>query len=177
LSAHDHAHDHDHAPQSSRRLSWALLLTLSFAGVEAVGGWLSGSLALLGDAGHMLTDATSLGLAALAARVAQRPATERHSYGLGRVEVLAALINALFMLGLVAAITSVMARFDVNITSLKAAFRGGDDPHRNTMIYEVDVPIAVDREAYLAALQKEARSLGLELSVQHRDIFEAIHRI
>jgi glycine cleavage system transcriptional repressor len=80
-------------------------------------------------------------------------------------------------LGLVAGITSVMARFDVNITSLKAAFRGGDDPHRNTMIYEVDVPIAVDREAYLAALQKEARSLGLELSVQHRDIFEAIHRI
>jgi cobalt-zinc-cadmium efflux system protein len=104
LSAHAHTHDHDHGPQSSRRLSWALLLTLSFAGVEAVGGWLSGSLALLGDAGHMLTDATSLGLAALAARVAQRPATERHSYGLGRVEVLAALINALFMLGLVAAI-------------------------------------------------------------------------
>jgi len=80
-------------------------------------------------------------------------------------------------LGLVAGITSVMARFDVNITSLKAAFRGGDDPHRNTMIYEVDLPAAVDRRTFLTALQDEARALGLELSVQHRDIFEAIHRI
>jgi glycine cleavage system transcriptional repressor len=80
-------------------------------------------------------------------------------------------------LGLVAGVTSVMARFGVNITSLKAAFRGGDDPHRNTMIYEVDVPVAVDRPTFLTALQDEARALGLELSVQHRDIFEAIHRI
>jgi glycine cleavage system transcriptional repressor len=80
-------------------------------------------------------------------------------------------------LGLVAGITSVMARFGVNITHLKAAFRGGDDPHRNTMIYEVDVPTALDRAAFLDALQQEARSLDLELSVQHRDIFEAIHRV
>jgi cobalt-zinc-cadmium efflux system protein len=99
-----HAHDHDHGPHSSRRLSWALVLTLAFAAVEAVGGWLSGSLALLGDAGHMVSDSTALGLAALAARVAQKPPTERHSYGLGRVEVLAALVNALFMLAVVAGI-------------------------------------------------------------------------
>ena len=80
-------------------------------------------------------------------------------------------------LGLVAGITSVMARFGVNITHLKAAFRGGDDPHRNTMIYEVDVPTALDRSTFLDALQQEARALDLELSVQHRDIFEAIHRV
>ncbi|MCF8061792.1 MAG: ACT domain-containing protein [Deltaproteobacteria bacterium] len=80
-------------------------------------------------------------------------------------------------LGLVAGITSVMARFGVNITHLKAAFRGGDDPRRNTMIYEVDVPLSVDRKRFLGALQDEARALGLELSVQHRDIFETINRI
>ncbi len=55
------------------------MLTLGFAAVEAIAGWWSGSLALLGDAGHMLTDAASLGLAALAARVALRPASVRHS--------------------------------------------------------------------------------------------------
>ena len=80
------------------------MLTLVFAAVEAVAGWWSGSLALLGDAGHMVTDAFSLGLAALAARVAQRPASFRHSYGLRRVEALAALANSLFMLLVVAAL-------------------------------------------------------------------------
>ncbi len=80
-------------------------------------------------------------------------------------------------LGLVAGITGVMARFDVNITSLKAAFRGGDDPHRNTMIYEVDVPLSLERRAFLEALRVQARDLDLELTVQHRDIFEAINRI
>lgn len=78
------------------------MLTLGFAVVEALAGWWSGSLALLGDAGHMFTDAFSLGLAALAVRVAQRPVGPRHSYGLRRVEALAALINSLFMLAVVA---------------------------------------------------------------------------
>lgn len=80
------------------------MLTLGFAVVEALGGWWSGSLALLGDAGHMLTDALSLALAALAARVALRPASFRHSYGLRRVEALAALLNSLFMLAVIAAL-------------------------------------------------------------------------
>ncbi|MFP4607155.1 MAG: cation diffusion facilitator family transporter [Thiohalospira sp.] len=101
---HDHNHGHGHAPANDRLLRWALALTLGFAGVEAVGGWLSGSLALLGDAGHMLTDFVSLGLAALAARVAMRPPTARHSFGLGRIEVLAALVNGVFMLAVVAGI-------------------------------------------------------------------------
>jgi len=80
-------------------------------------------------------------------------------------------------LGLVAGITEVMARFGVNITQLKAAFRGGDDPHRNTMIYEVDVPINTDPQGFRLALRKRAEELGLTLSLQHRDIFEALHRI
>ena len=106
---HAHDHDHDHAPHdhhhhdhsASRFLQLALALTLGFAAVEAIAGWWSGSLALLGDAGHMLTDAMSLGLAAIAARVAQRAPSSRHSYGLRRVEALAALVNSLFMLAVV----------------------------------------------------------------------------
>ena len=80
-------------------------------------------------------------------------------------------------LGLVAGITEVLARFGVNITNLRAAFRGGDDPKRNTMIYEVDVPIHTDQVAFRSALRDRAAELGLDISVQHRDIFETIHRV
>ena len=82
----------------------ALFFTLGFAGVEAVTGWFANSLALMGDAGHMVTDSVSLGLAALAARLAQRAASEKHSYGFGRAEVVAAMINAVFMLLIVGSI-------------------------------------------------------------------------
>lgn len=85
-------------------LLFALLLTLGYAAVETGVGLWSGSLALLGDAGHMFTDSLALGLAALAAHLARRPPSHRHSYGLGRVEVIAALLNALFMLAVVASI-------------------------------------------------------------------------
>jgi len=80
-------------------------------------------------------------------------------------------------LGLVAGMTEVIAGFGVNITNLRAAFRGGDDPSRNTMIYEVDVPADIDRQSFRQALGERAKNLGLELSLQHRDIFEALHRI
>lgn len=112
---HHHHHDHGHAhhpkgPSSGRVLTWALVLTLGFAAVEAIGGWLAGSLALLGDAGHMVTDSAALGLAAFAAWVAQRPPSARHTYGLGRVETLAALVNALLMIALVAGISAAAVR-------------------------------------------------------------------
>lgn len=77
------------------------MLTLGFAAIEAVAGLISGSLALLGDAGHMLTDSLSLGLAAAAALLARRSPSVRHSYGLGRAEILAALVNASTMLVIV----------------------------------------------------------------------------
>jgi cobalt-zinc-cadmium efflux system protein len=99
-----HAHDHGNDLTSARALGLALALTLGFAAVEAVGGWWTGSLALLGDAGHMVSDAGALGLAALAAVVARRPPSERHSYGLGRIETVVALGNAVFMLGVVVAL-------------------------------------------------------------------------
>ena len=107
MSAHPHHHGHPHhgAGDSSRHLVWALLLTLGFAAVEAAAGFWSGSLALLGDAGHMVTDSASLALAVVAARLARHPPSLRHSYGLGRVETLAALLNVIFMVLVVVAIS------------------------------------------------------------------------
>lgn len=92
-----HAHGHEHHG-AGIHLRWALLIILSFAVVEAAGGLWSGSLALLSDAGHMFSDALALGLASFAAWVAKRPPSARHSYGLARAEVIAALANGLLML-------------------------------------------------------------------------------
>jgi cobalt-zinc-cadmium efflux system protein len=77
----------------ARRLAIALALTLGFMVVEVVAGWMSGSLALLSDAGHMLTDAGALGLALFAQNLAARARTERRTFGYRRAEILAALIN------------------------------------------------------------------------------------
>jgi cobalt-zinc-cadmium efflux system protein len=77
---------------------------VAFAVAEAIGGWWTGSLALVSDAGHMLSDAGALLLGALAAWMARRPPSQRHSYGLGRAEVVAAAINATLMLVIVVAI-------------------------------------------------------------------------
>jgi len=80
-------------------------------------------------------------------------------------------------LGLVAGITALLSAYRINITNLQAAFRGGDDPRRNVMIYEVDIPGKTDQAAFRAALVKRAGELGLDVSLQHRDIFEQIHRV
>lgn len=95
------SHDHDHAGAGAT-LILATLLTLGFASVEAGVGLWAGSLALVADAGHMVNDAAALALAAGAAWLACRPASPRHSYGLGRAEFLAALVNSLGLLALVA---------------------------------------------------------------------------
>jgi cobalt-zinc-cadmium efflux system protein len=96
--AHDHPHHHHgHAAY----LPLALAVTLLYAAVEAGAGWWAGSLALLSDAGHMLTDALALGLAATAAWAARRPPTARLTFGLQRIEILAALGNAGFMLAVI----------------------------------------------------------------------------
>lgn len=85
-----------------RRLTLVLALTVTFMLVEVVGGWLSGSLALLADAGHMLTDAGALGLSLLSAWIALRPASESKTYGYQRWEILAALINGAALFGIAA---------------------------------------------------------------------------
>jgi cobalt-zinc-cadmium efflux system protein len=102
---HHHHHDHDHAHEpTGAPLKIAALATIGYAIVEALGGWWTGSLALLSDAGHMLTDGAALALAALAAWMARQPPSERHSYGLGRAEVVAALLNAGAMLVIIIAL-------------------------------------------------------------------------
>ncbi len=91
---HHHAHDHEHGADASRRaLSFALLLIAGLLAGEVVFGILAGSLALLADAGHMLTDVLALAIALAAATVARRPAQGRWTFGFGRVEVLAAQVN------------------------------------------------------------------------------------
>lgn len=111
-SAHHASHLHAHKRGDAQHLHYreshqtgilltALLLTFTFAGIEVFAGFWANSLALISDAGHMVTDAASLGLALLAQIVAKRPPSIKHSFGFGRAESLAAFINGLAMLALV----------------------------------------------------------------------------
>ncbi|XYJ12436.1 cation diffusion facilitator family transporter [Telluria sp. B2] len=105
LHAHldgDARHGHTIESRSHKALGFALVLTLLFALVEVVTGFMSNSLALISDAGHMVTDAAALGLALLAQLIARRPPSSRHSFGFVRAEALAAFVNCLAMLLLVA---------------------------------------------------------------------------
>jgi cobalt-zinc-cadmium efflux system protein len=97
----DGGHVHRHAPPSSgRQLFWALLLTGGCMIIEAVGGWIAGSLALLADSAHMLTDCASLAMSYAAVLAAARPATKTMSYGHHRWQVLAAFVNGLALIAL-----------------------------------------------------------------------------
>jgi cobalt-zinc-cadmium efflux system protein len=92
-------HDHHHARGISQRLLLVVLsLTFAYMIAEAVGGYFSNSLALLSDAGHMLTDVAALALSLFAVRFASRPATARKTYGFYRLEILAALANGVTLL-------------------------------------------------------------------------------
>src|SRR3984893_1633532 len=99
-----HAHHHG-APTSQGQLFWALLLTGGCMVIEAAGGWIAGSLALLADSAHMLTDCASLAMSYAAVRAASRPATAELSYGHHRWQVLAAFVNGLALLLLAGWIT------------------------------------------------------------------------
>lgn len=104
LHAHragDAKHHHVVENRSQKVLGWSLALTLGFAGVEVGAGFLSNSLALISDAGHMVTDAIALGLALAAQIIAKRPPSPRHSFGFGRAEALAAFVNGLVMLAVI----------------------------------------------------------------------------
>ena len=79
--------------------------------------------------------------------------------------------------GLVASISAIIARYGVNITNLQAVFKGGNDPGSNIMIYEVDIPVDIDRQEFYRALRDKAEVLSLNISIQHRNIFETINRI
>ena len=89
------AHSHDHRSASRRALVAVLGLTVGFTVVEIVGGLLTGSLALLADAGHMVSDSFAIALALVALTLARRPSTPRRSFGFQRAEIIAAFVNGL----------------------------------------------------------------------------------
>ena len=93
-------HVHSAASENQKRLAIVFGLTATYLIAEVVGGLITHSLALLSDAGHMLTDVAGLGLALIAIRFAQRPATPERTYGYHRVEILAAVINAVVLIGI-----------------------------------------------------------------------------
>src|SRR2546421_2451338 len=86
--------------ESRRRLTLVLGITAAVMVAEAVGGWLAHSLALLADAGHMLADVAALGLSLVVAYLAQRPATAERTFGLLRLEIVAALVNGAALLAI-----------------------------------------------------------------------------
>ena len=86
------------ASRNKRTLTIVFFLTLAYLVAEVAGGWWTGSLALLADAGHMLTDVAGVGLALLAIRFGERPATPERTYGYYRFEILAALTNAVVLI-------------------------------------------------------------------------------
>ena len=104
-SGHGDGCDHGHAPpvdaDNQRRVFWAMLVTGGFMAVEVAGGLISGSLALLADAGHMLTDTASLALAWFAFRLGRKPADNARSYGYQRFQVLAAFVNGATLIAIV----------------------------------------------------------------------------
>ncbi|WP_164021171.1 cation diffusion facilitator family transporter [Pyxidicoccus trucidator] len=107
---HGHGHGHGHGPRKGslaeerrkdqRRLIFALVLTATIALAEAVGGWLTNSLALMSDAGHMLTDVSALALSLVALWFAGKPADVKKTYGYYRMEILSALLNGIMLLGI-----------------------------------------------------------------------------
>jgi cobalt-zinc-cadmium efflux system protein len=107
---HGHGHGHGHGPRKGSlaeerrkdrsRLLFALILTATIALAEAVGGWLTNSLALMSDAGHMLTDVSALGLSMVALWFAGKPADVKKTYGYYRMEILSALLNGVMLLAI-----------------------------------------------------------------------------
>ena len=99
---HDHQHGAEVTQSNERRIRLVFILTAGYALVQAIGGWLAGSLALIADAGHMVSDSAALLLALVAYRVARWPIDAQRTYGFHRVRVLAALANGATLLLLVA---------------------------------------------------------------------------
>ena len=114
-AGHGHGHGQGHGTATGRhrnRLLAVFAITVTVMVAEAIGGIVSGSLALLADAGHMLTDATGVGLALLAASFAARPATLERTFGYQRAEILAAVLNALLLFAVAAyVLVEVVRRF------------------------------------------------------------------
>jgi cobalt-zinc-cadmium efflux system protein len=152
------AHDHDHGRVESRRaLAVALVLTASYTVVEVVGGIVAGSLALLADAVHMLSDNVALAVALVAAWLATKPATPERTYGYKRAEVLAALAN-----GVMLVVLAIWIFFE-------AATRLGDpgDVLGGWMLAIALVGLAVNVAAGLVLFRARSDNLNVEGAFRH----------
>lgn len=96
-NGHSHGHSHSHT-NNKKALFWSFLLIASFMVVEVIGGFLTNSLALLSDAGHMLSDAAALGLSLFAMKLGERKATHSKTFGYKRFEIIAAALNGLTLI-------------------------------------------------------------------------------
>src|SRR5215211_7672959 len=155
--AHAH-HSHHHVPTgNSRRLGVALGLILAFMVAEVVAGILADSLALLSDAAHMLTDAGSIALALVAARLAAKPPGGRYTFGLGRAEILSAQVNGASLLVL------------AGVIAWEAIGRLGDPPEvEGAVVLVVGLAGAgVNIGAAWALSRAERRSLNVEGARAH----------
>ena len=152
---HERAHGHGH--DSERRVRWALLLTAGFMAVEVVGGIVSGSLALIADAGHMLTDTAALTLAYVAFRISRRPATPNRSYGHARAQVLVALVNGGALFG----ITAWIAVEAITRLARPVEILGG------TMLAVAVASLAVNVAAFLVLHGGDRESLNMRGAALH----------
>ncbi len=159
--AHTHAgrhrHPHDHRSASRRALVIVLLLTLAFTVVEVVGGVLTDSLALLADAGHMVSDVVALALALIALTLAQRPSSPRRSFGFQRAEILAAFVNGL-------------ALFLVSAWIVWEAIQRFDDPPEilgGWMLVVALVGLTVNAIAATILLRSGRESLNVDAAFRH----------
>ena len=157
---HDHAGHHHggHSRGAGRRaLTFVFILTTAFLAVEVVGGFLTGSLALLADAGHMASDAVSLGLALFAVWLAERPATPRRSFGYKRAEILAALANGVTLVA-------------VSVWIFVEAFRRLQDPQPilgGWMLAVAVVGLLVNVAGAVVLSRSGGESLNVEGAMRH----------
>jgi cobalt-zinc-cadmium efflux system protein len=153
---HVHAHVHERA-ESSRALAIALAITAAYTVVEVVGGIYSGSLAVLADAVHMLSDNLAIALALAAAWLATRPSTPERSYGYKRAEVLAALANGVLLVAL-------------SIWIFVAAIQRLSDPPDvlgGWMLVIALVGIAVNLAAGAVLYRSRAESINVDAAFRH----------
>jgi len=164
--SHPHGHAHTHGSADAARLKLALGLILGLMAAEVVAGLLAGSLALLSDAAHMLTDAGALGLALLALRLAHRPAGGDFTFGLRRAEILSAQLNGATLVALGALIV------------LEGVRRLGHPPDVEglAVLLVAALGIAVNLAATRLLAGADRRSLNVEGAFQHvlTDLFAFI---
>jgi cobalt-zinc-cadmium efflux system protein len=155
---HGHAHGaHDHRGASRRALAIVLALTVAFTVVEVVGGLLTGSLAVLADAGHMLSDTFAIGLALVALTLAARPSTPRRSFGFQRAEILAAFVN-----GLTLVIVSGWIVWEA-----VQRFRDPPEILGGWMLVVALAGLAVNAISGVILLRSEGESLNVEAALRH----------